>query len=504
MSLPSNPSFSASAGPSCWQNEATEAVQNLRTRGVAIYRDGSTTSTTKDRLKLQTALDMFRRGSRFPSADVDPSVRAAINKNLLVCLKDVLQMDCLDEDTQPIVDEAFFQLVSEASVAFQAASNAASNKWMTPASSDSFQRALYNTLQSFLTTAGRLVAVSELEASADSSISRHRSYFCRRARFRVHSLQRILSITESCSELFDHQFHFMAADVLFKASINMQEMKDPASALYLIAEAEQHLSLSNGVNMSQCTAAMSHADDDDGEGPYRSLKSQLWYQRCAMESARAIQRGILAMHQAASRQRECSDREVDVFCAIDHFKEAQVLAREVSLEYETQAVARLALIFRTFDGVKDSVKSNIYYNQAFSLLQTLGPQLFAWEDWAVDVTRERERIQKEAAVREDKGRDEVIQKHKTMLDGIRNRLNVYGEETEALLHIYKAYPPKHNCDPPKEKLESDGLKSGLKIVLLHYHPDRNGAEKHGKEHAVICEEITKMVNLLYGRKFKDM
>jgi len=67
-----------------------------------------------------------------------------------------------------------------------------------------------------------------------------------------------------------------------------------------------------------------------------------------------------------------------------------------------------------------------------------------------------------------------------------------------LRHIYKTYPPKD----PEHKLDDKDLdeqktKKALLKAILHYHPDKQDTNKHGRKWAVLCEEITKLLNGRY-------
>ena len=68
-----------------------------------------------------------------------------------------------------------------------------------------------------------------------------------------------------------------------------------------------------------------------------------------------------------------------------------------------------------------------------------------------------------------------------------------------LRHIYKTYPPKN----PEHKLNDKDVgewtksKKILLTAIFHYHPDKQDKEKHGKKWAVLCEEITKLLNRRY-------
>ena len=77
--------------------------------------------------------------------------------------------------------------------------------------------------------------------------------------------------------------------------------------------------------------------------------------------------------------------------------------------------------------------------------------------------------------------------------------------SETLLEfIYEKFPPK-NPNHKLLKLPSKGdedfnskLKKLLRNAVIHYHPDRQDVEKHGKKWKVLAEEITKMLTNRYG------
>ena len=84
-----------------------------------------------------------------------------------------------------------------------------------------------------------------------------------------------------------------------------------------------------------------------------------------------------------------------------------------------------------------------------------------------------------------------------------NEANVGSEATGLLRHIYKTYPPKnpeHKLDD-KELNQRAKIKKALLTAIQHYHPDKQDKE-HGRKWAVLCEEITKLLNGRYeGHKF---
>jgi len=68
-----------------------------------------------------------------------------------------------------------------------------------------------------------------------------------------------------------------------------------------------------------------------------------------------------------------------------------------------------------------------------------------------------------------------------------------------LRHLYKTYPPKNPAHKLNEKDLGEWTKSKkiLLTAILHYHPDKQDKEKHGKKWAVFCEEVTKLLNGRY-------
>ncbi len=77
-----------------------------------------------------------------------------------------------------------------------------------------------------------------------------------------------------------------------------------------------------------------------------------------------------------------------------------------------------------------------------------------------------------------------------------------GNDTGFIQHIYKTFPPKnkHHKLPAAAKLEAmDRLevKKVLQKAVLHYHPDKVDAEKHGIKWKLLCEDITKQFTRRY-------
>lgn len=74
---------------------------------------------------------------------------------------------------------------------------------------------------------------------------------------------------------------------------------------------------------------------------------------------------------------------------------------------------------------------------------------------------------------------------------------LFAGTAQFLKYIYKTYPPKN----PGHKMFIRGNKfdvgKATQKAILHYHPDKQDFEKHGKKWYVFCEEITKRLTARY-------
>jgi len=90
-------------------------------------------------------------------------------------------------------------------------------------------------------------------------------------------------------------------------------------------------------------------------------------------------------------------------------------------------------------------------------------------------------------------RDKYIKELEAELRDLREA-NIGNEAQGFLRHLYRTYPPKNPEHKLDEKDLPDKLKKTLLTALLHYHPDKQDKEQHGKKWVVLCEEITKLLN----------
>jgi hypothetical protein len=67
-----------------------------------------------------------------------------------------------------------------------------------------------------------------------------------------------------------------------------------------------------------------------------------------------------------------------------------------------------------------------------------------------------------------------------------------------LTFVYKEYAPKNDEHKLNSEIKNDGeLKKGFKTALIHYHPDKNRAEKYGHAWYFIAEQCAKELGRFY-------
>jgi len=121
--------------------------------------------------------------------------------------------------------------------------------------------------------------------------------------------------------------------------------------------------------------------------------------------------------------------------------------------------------------------------------------------WYKTCTEALQRYQSEAVTNDEavwqKEREKYIKELEAELKDLKEA-NI-GSAAGLLRHIYKTYPPKN----PEHKLDDKDLDNSTKMkkavltAIQHYHPDKQDKEKHGRKWAVLCEEITKLLNGRY-------
>lgn len=474
--------------PGSATESATDMVDNLRQRGIRLFYEAKKDKTKKT---LFLAMSLFQRGSLLCPHKTSATSRAFVCKNFIVA-SNLLYQWYSEESNFDMKDvDAMFECLKHASYCFDTVASLAP-RLPSNVSPAVWFSSLSKTYLELLSNSVLLIASAEITSTAS---------YAETSSARISRLFQVLDADISSFHSIDALVRYKIVDILLKESVVAGERKQTSNSLACILRSESYLaSLQHDMEMAksknECLPHLMCLD---------SLKEQVWYQICASKSAKSLEIGLSML---SSAQGEESEKEADslLLLAIDAFKEAQVLARETSLPQEAHACARLAFIFRSVPFFKNTVKSDLYYEQAFNLLSALGSQDRMCDSWVQDVKFQRERIQRDKSKTADKRKEPVLEQHKTLLADIKSELNLYARESisKALQYLYQAYPPKGGHELPQKKIDDGEIKCALKTAIRHYHPDRNLENKFGFENFVICEEIVKSLNLLFGRLFKGM
>ena len=131
--------------------------------------------------------------------------------------------------------------------------------------------------------------------------------------------------------------------------------------------------------------------------------------------------------------------------------------------------------------------------------------LLFFVDWFKECNRVLERYQQEVVQQEtdkwNKERQSYLEELKEDLTEIKYKSS--GSSEGLLRHVYEKHPPKRKEFKLGEipEVGSDTYRKDMKTLLrnavIHYHPDKVDAEKHGKAWKVLCEEISKYLSCKY-------
>lgn len=482
-------------------SEGTQQVLNLSERGKNLYLEGKSSNDIK---KVQLALNIFKRGVRFPeSATVSLEAKAKVYKNYLsaINLSQKLQIsrgiECFDV---PL----FFAELPDIQAAYQKVSNLAlylpQNTY--PAK---WRAAISNTYHEIFSVALQSIAVHDFSSNDN---------FILRTEKRIECLEKLCNMeNEFASYAIRANIRFYLCQVLLNASVLADKEDNFRKSTAFIQKSEANLSYVSHYAMHASIDEFTPAELSS-EDNFEDFKNQVRYQKCSSESALRMVSGYKILWSVIAEGVEDEDKTI---LAVDAFKEAQVLARETSLLKEAEATAKLAFIFRTIPSVKDKQKSDVYYQHAFSVTEADAFSSARLTEWGRDVVTERERIQRERATEADARRAPILEKNKDLLEGLRKKLvtscSAKSDIQEALVYLYESYPPEHEkdlsekgskLDKLKKKFENGDHAGGLKLALKDFHPDKNHEDNVGLERHVMCEEITKMVNAMYARCVKQL
>ena len=229
--------------------------------------------------------------------------------------------------------------------------------------------------------------------------------------------------------------------------------------------------------------------------------------RCYFRLASSIKACMLGdeLLQLASQEEENFDMEL-IPDVIEWYKQAVNFAREIGLVQEAIARSRLGMVYDKV--LKNTDLAKVHFNKCFELVEALKPCTFFLYPWYNECTAALRRYQEEARARDEEEQRKSRAEVKEELADVLKDLNDHNSDAISFIkHLYLNYPPKLSSwvKPGEEDMKkwdsldirSKEYKRLLFEALRRYHPDKVGENEHGKEWEVLCEEITKMLNLHY-------
>ncbi|KAK9830352.1 hypothetical protein WJX72_011214 [[Myrmecia] bisecta] len=223
------------------------------------------------------------------------------------------------------------------------------------------------------------------------------------------------------------------------------------------------------------------------------LERDIYLHQCICDCIKARETAA-AILQRSLAESETLDMEA-VWLVIDMYKQAAILTRERAVDQEALALARLGLTYETV--MRARAKATEYLKAAFQLANTLVPVPYN-QDWFKDIIDTLQRLQREAALQEEKERH---RERAPILEALKDELAAIKRAADAgthrlIQHIYKVHPPK-NPRHSQPDMSPDNMKKGLLAAITHYHPDKQRQKDHGAEWCVLAEEICKALNIKY-------
>ena len=224
---------------------------------------------------------------------------------------------------------------------------------------------------------------------------------------------------------------------------------------------------------------------------------------CLASSIKACRLGDELL-ELVSREGENVDMEL-IPDVIEWYNQAVNFAKEFGLEQEAIARSRLGVLYDRV--LKNTEVAKAHFTKCVELVEALKPRTLFLNSWYKDCTDALRRYQDEARAREEEQQQNsrVVVKEK-LADVLKDLKDHNSDAISFIKHLYVNYPPKLSSwvKPGEEVMknwDSLGRSKEYKRLLLEalrrYHPDKVGQNEHGKEWEVLCDEITKMLNLHY-------
>lgn len=226
----------------------------------------------------------------------------------------------------------------------------------------------------------------------------------------------------------------------------------------------------------------------DYRAEFEDLKSSLVFQECLCESSKERQRADRMFHtELFEKESPCFD---SLWEAVDCYKQAIIKAREIDIESEAVATARLGILF--YKVFKITSKAREYLRQAIQLALSLN--INRQQQWFVEASECLKNIQESAAKAADeedyKAKEPYLAALKDKLEKLRN----FSEASVLLMYLYTETPPKVESAQNINDATTN-MKKKIMLAVRDYHPDKNVGDM---KWAVYCEEVTKVLNAFYS------
>ncbi|KAG0601285.1 hypothetical protein M758_11G099000 [Ceratodon purpureus] len=186
------------------------------------------------------------------------------------------------------------------------------------------------------------------------------------------------------------------------------------------------------------------------------------------------------------------------FEAIDLYRSAVLLTRERDIEGEAVAMSKLGKVYS--EVIKDPERASKAHYQATKLALTVMSPRIARSDWYRYSSAKHAEHQEEVRRTEEREHEEKVAPTKKKLEEEIRSLDLEAkkEGRHFLDYIYQNHPNPDPKKTPGDMLKAENrvlTKEMLRKAISHYHPDANVV--YGEEWQVLCEEISKILNLKY-------
>ena len=231
----------------------------------------------------------------------------------------------------------------------------------------------------------------------------------------------------------------------------------------------------------------------------QTLLESVQIEICVGKAAQAIECGDSVL-TAAVNSSDSLNME-GVWDAIDFYHEAIVQAKEKDIENEARANSQLGSVYKNILKIKST--ANRYFSQCMVLAKSLMPRNLHGIEWFDKAAAALAAYQSERAHISDadsqKAKEPFLNELKEELLALKAAASKGA--IKLLEHIYTVHPPKQDHAGVSKKRDSSATKKKQVLnAIRHYHPDKTSHEED--KWVVLCEEITKHLNGVWGTEFK--